>query len=414
MVIDKKKSVGNDQTMWLLVILACALFYIYTSHLLDITIIYGHHVSPYFVKIKYVADVLKLPNIVVFPNNDYSWVSNIFVWAFVKCFLQRGRFLLKRCRYDRRLDGSGVGHMPAMPYSLQAKGGMFDSKCIVEYLDVHNELQTALDNPNSAAAFAVTFLQFYFDEWWQCAGGYHQRWCNDKRHASKVIPKALLKDVPRCWFWFMKESDFAKTFVKRQTAKRRLRYHLSCDANADTLDASFHTVLLCLDRIYAKNVWMFGSRLTIADISLFSWLKSHSAFSLKADNDVRELAPNLYASWKRFDEDPERSLPPSHGECIEIVPELSALLDEAAETLVVYQQANARAFIENKNVREFNEVGMVSFTCTIKNKPFCGVVKSFQVKAWSRIQRAWFALDDRQRTRAFSTLYRKRLQRRAS
>jgi len=371
------------------------LFFLHFFDLNDI--LFGHNASPYFLKIKYCALYYK-KKISYIPEDSNSTIYNLIIYILTKIF-SYGIALNPKCNYHPIYDGKGKGNMPVMPYYITNYGGFFDSKQIIRYWDNEN----LLPNPYSIIKknykkfitptyFLISLFEFYFDEWWQCAGGYHQRWYNSKDISSITVTNSIFEN-------FISKLIFSKNIINHEKKKKkfidrqlsRLEYHLSYDKiSRELLDGSFKNTLKALEKIYEKQSFLLGDKISLADISLFGWMKAQNIFNLKCEKDYKELSPNLYKCWQNFDSNPNL-FNENISEYYISTNILQDFMNEIIQTLLPLQYYNLKEFAKliKNNHKYFNEFGQKKFTCFIKNKSITYFVKSFQAKAWLNIKNNW-------------------------
>lgn len=339
--------------------------------------LFGSPASPYFTKVLYASSHLE-KSLKILPNGEPN-IENVIGW-FLTRLGSKGIGLHKHCRYSKLLDGSGFKNTPVMPYFICEDGIYYDSKRIIERLDGNGKLI-----PYGYRGFIARLLQFYFDEWWQCAGGYHQRWYVNQTRSSINVTG----DIQDFSYQITNKKIPIETLALRQI--ERLDYHLSKDdTSRKVLDRSFENTLTCLENIYQQQ-GSFTGTLTIADLSLFSWMEAQERYALDSSYMFRKHAPSVVKCWENFHNSPKDY----NCENEFSAKVLQGFFQEILKTLFPLQDANEKAYEKEfqAGTRIFNEEGKVTFKCVIYGEEITPYIKSFQVKAWREIKQVWAQLN---------------------
>lgn len=320
-----------------------------------------------------------------------------------------------------------LDELPLVPFLFGPAGeNLYDSTAIGLWLDAGGATRTAPLVPaaDPALAFAVRLVDEALDE----VGLYlvhHQRWVvsardNDagERLAREMRP--LLGPAARV---------LARSFPARQV--RRLPYLLSvarpeaAAAFADLpprlrpparagfpathalLEEAHARLLAALEPLLAVRPFLFGDRFTLADASVYGQLAMNRA-DPSADAFVRRTAPAVHAWVERIARGDFAGHRPDGGLALDRP--VAPLLAWVAATFVPLVQQNHDAFARHRAAGEtrWNEAafdaGRALYDGTLLGRPFRSVAKTFQVRVWRDLRRAWDALAEGERARVTALL----------
>lgn len=320
-----------------------------------------------------------------------------------------------------------LDELPLVPFLFGPAGeNLYDSTAIGLWLDARGATRAAPLVPaaDPALAFAVRLVDEALDE----VGLYlvhHQRWVvsardNDAglRLAREMRP--LLGPAARV---------LARSFPARQV--RRLPYLLSvappeaAAAFADLpprlrpparagfpathalLEEAHARLLAALEPLLAVRPFLFGERFTLADASVYGQLAMNRA-DPSADAFVRRTAPAVHAWLERIARGDFAGHRRDGGLALDTP--VAPLLAWVAATFVPLMQQNHDAFARHRAAGEtrWNEAafdaGRALYDGTLLGRPFRSVAKTFQVRVWRDLRRAWDALAEAERARVTALL----------
>jgi hypothetical protein len=168
------------------------------------------------------------------------------------------------------------------------------------------------------------------------------------------------------------------------------------------LDEAFARLVAALEPVVAAQPFLFGERFTLADASLYGQLAMNRADS-SADARLRRVAPALHAWVDRLAGGEFRGH--RAGAPLALSPAHDALLEWIAAIFVPLMKQNHDAHERHRANGEtrFNEpafdAGRALYDGVLLGHPFRSVAKTFQVRVWRDLLRAWDALPDDARAR---------------
>lgn len=376
-------------------------------------ILWGSELSPFALKIEALLRFAEVP---------FRWLPAGGPGRLARTFDRRRRQVVARRRPLTWPPMSPLDEFPLVPF-LFGPGGetLYDSSAIGNWLatpgTTSTDRATALVPTDPAIAFAVQLADEAFDE----VGLYvvhHNRWVVSARDNDAGI--RLAREMRPLLGPFA--AVVRRVFPARQV--RRLPYLFSVAPPASAwpglparlrpptrrdfppthalLDQAFGELLAAIEPLFATRPYLFGDRFTLADASLYGQLDMNrtdpSAWTL-----IQQRAPAT-AQWigriAAGDFSAHRADAP-----LTLDLSLLPLFDWIARTFVPLMQQNRAAWTDHRARGEtrFNEAafdaGRALYDGVLLGHPFRSVVKTFQVRVWDDLRRAWHALPIDQQAR---------------
>jgi len=376
-------------------------------------VLWGSQLSPY---------ALKVESLLQFAGLGYRWMPadgtfrDALRFAWRRRQLVAGRLPLTWPRMTK------LDEFPLVPFLFGPNGqNLYDSSAIAEWLDTQRPQRGAGTTPflptdDPLLRFAVRLCDEAFDE----IGLYlvhHNRWVVSARDNDAGV--RLARELRPLWGPLAGVAAIA--FPARQV--RRLPYLFSVapgdsrdfddlptrlrpparagfPATHALLDQAFAELLGALEPLLSRQPFLFGSRFTLADASLYGQLGMNRA-DASAHARLARVAPATHAWIERIacgnfqtdTRDGELSLDERH------VP----MLDWISRTFVALMRQNYDAWVRHRAAGEtrFNEAaffaGGALYDGVLLGHPFRSVAKTFQVRVWRDLRAEWEALAQAQR-----------------
>jgi glutathione S-transferase len=306
-----------------------------------------------------------------------------------------------------------LDELPLVPFLFGPQGeNLYDSSAIGAWLDTRGATQDAKLVPaeDPALRFAVQLVDEALDE----VGLYlvhHNRWVIAARDngagarlarelrpllgplAGGVALAFPARQVRRLPYLF----SVAKPDVSWADLPPRLRPppRSGFPPTHALLDELFASLLAALEPLLAARPFLFGERFTLADASVYGQLAMNLS-DPSASELIRRRAPAVHAWLSRLaqgDFSGHRA-----GGTLRLEDAQAKLLAWIAGGFVPLMQQNQTAF-ELQRARgetRFNEAafdaGRALYDGVLLGRPFRSVAKSFQVRVWRDLVRAWHAL----------------------
>ena len=381
---------------------------IYSTILMQNWIVYGSELSPFTLKVLAMCRYKGLPYR-FFPDQG-SNLENM------KIQLRKERLLRGQLPLTSPLM-SAEDEFPLVPFLFGPKGeNLYDSTAIAHWLDESAPLEfmrsPLIPTESAALNFAVSLIDEYADEFGLYLA-HHNRWKFSAK--SNNAGQRLSKELPVLVAPFRKKID--EFFSERQV--RRLPYLFSVapqgytikglaedrqpphidgfPATHDLLEEAFENLLEALEPILTKRSYLFGERVTLADMSLYGQLGMNLS-DPEARAWIARIAPNTLEWLERMHSgDFIRSRTDYE---IVLHEDLAPLLTEICRTFVPLMQQNLAAYNRflSQGEKQFNEAAFEQGRCLYDGKinglAFRHVAKSFQAKIWRVLQQQWYALPD--------------------
>ena len=313
-----------------------------------------------------------------------------------------------------------LDEFPLVPF-LFGPGGenLYDSSAIAVWLDASGSTRAAplLPASDPALHFVVQLVDEALDE----VGLYlvhHNRWVVSARDNDAGVRLArefrpLLGPLAPA---------IARSFPARQV--RRLPYLFSVAppgaAFADLparlrppappgfppthalLDEAFAELLSALEVLLAAQPFLFGERFTLADASVYGQLGMNRA-DPSANARIRSAAPSVHAWVERLARGDFSGHRPDGA--IALRDAHAPLFAWVGATFVPLMKQNYDAWQQHvaRGETRFNErgfnAGRALYDGVLRGQPFRSVAKTFQVRVWQDLRRAWDTLASAARAR---------------
>lgn len=317
-----------------------------------------------------------------------------------------------------------LDEFPLVPFLFGPRGeDLYDSSAIAEWLDAEGlSPSPLLPREDPALRFAVQLIDEALDE----VGLYlvhHNRWVVSARDndagarlaremrpllgpLAPVLGRAFpARQVRRLPYLF----SVAPPGAPFGDLPRRLRPpgRPGFPPTHALLDEFFAGLLAALDPVLATSPFLLGERFTLADASVYGQLAMNRP-DPSAARRIRAGAPAVSAWIERLaqgDFTGHRA-----GGALALGPRHAPLLAWIATCFVPLMQQNHDAFEAHarRGERRFNEAGFDAgsglYDGTLAGRPFRSVVKTFQVRVWRDLRRAFDALDAASRRRLLALL----------
>jgi glutathione S-transferase len=320
---------------------------------------------------------------------------------------------------------SDLDEFPLVPFLFGPRGeNLYDSSAIGAWFDAQglNGAAPLLPAGDAALRFAVQIVDEALDE----VGLYlvhHNRWvvsARDNDAGARLAREFRPLLGPAA-------AAIARSFPARQV--RRLPYLFSVappgDAFADLparlrpparpgfppthalLEEAFAELLAALEALLAVQPFLFGERFTLADASVYGQLGMNRA-DPSAFAAIGRAAPAVHAWIERIARGDFRGHRADGA--IALGDAHAPLLDWIGATFVPLMKQNRDAWQRHVACGEtrFNEsafdAGRALYDGVLRGQPFRSVAKTFQVRVWRDLRRAWDALAPSARARVEALL----------
>ncbi len=373
--------------------------------------IWGSELSPFSLKVKALCEFARVP---------FDWApADVSTATTLRTY--RRVIGLTRGTLDRTYPlNDPLDEYPLVPFLFGDDGSnLYDSTAIAAWLDEqHNRDGRRLIPQDPACAFVARLIDEHFDEFGLYVA-HHNRWVVSAKDndAGDRVGEEFAKGLPR----FARRALGAR-FARRQV--RRLPYLFSvahegfsipgCPASLTPpsragfpathalLDDAFARSLDLLEAILRERPFLFGTRFTVADASVYGQL-AINVHDPSAKAILVERAPAT-GRWVQSLLDGGASRVPDGDEPRpEDLPLLAPLLEEIARLFVPLMMQNEAAYetYRAQGQRRFNEHafdrGQALYDGELAGHPFRSVVKTFQVRTWRDLKSHYAALSDADR-----------------
>ena len=378
--------------------------------------LWGSRLSPFALKVESMLRFARLP---------FRWMPA------QGHFPEALRFAMRRRRVvSRRLPLTfppldALDEFPLVPFLFGPQGeNLYDSSAIGVWLDANGHTKESPLRPGGDAAlrFAVHLVDEALDE----VGLYlvhHNRWVVAARDngagarlaremrpllgpLAPIVARSFpARQVRRLPYLFSVAPD-AATFAELPARLRPPR-RPGFPATHALLDAAYERLLAAIEPLLAAQPFLFGDRFTLADASVYGQLAMNRSDSSAAAK-LRDLAPAVDA-WLARIEGGEFRGHRADG-VLRLGAEQAPLLAWIAELFVPLMQQNHDAFELHgaRGETRFNEVafdaGRALYDGELCGQRFRSVAKTFQVRVWRDLRRAWNALPAAARSRVTALL----------
>jgi len=324
-----------------------------------------------------------------------------------------------------------LDEFPLVPF-LFGPGGenLYDSSAIATWLDEHppqpNErAATLVPTDDPALRFAVRLIDEAFDE----IGLYlvhHNRWvvsARDNNAGARLAremrplfgPLAFLvghffpaRQARRLPYLFsVAPADVAR--FDDLPARLRPPAPAGFPPTHELLEQAFSELLAAVEPVLAARPYLFSTRFTLADASLYGQLGMNRTDPSARAWIARE-APATQAWIERIAQGDFHAHRPDGELCLD--DPLAPLLSWICRTFVPLMQQNYDAWERHRaaGVTRFNEPAFDAhralYDGTLLGRPFRSVAKTFQVRVWRGLRTEWDALGASHRARLESLLPR--------
>ncbi len=367
-------------------------------------VLWGSELSPFSLKVEALCRFAGLP---------LRWLPE------QAGFLEAQRFAARRRAVVRgRLPltwplRTELDEFPAVPF-LFGPGGenLYDSSAVGAWLDRERPGDSPLlPTQDPALHFALRLVDEALDE----LGLYlvhHNRWvvsARDNVAAARLAQefRPLLGPlVPLFRRWFEARQvrrlpylfSVAPSSFQAPGLPRRLRppSRPGFPPTHALLERMFAGLLEALEPVLRTQPFLFGERFTLADASVYGQL-SMNRLDASAWAWIRRDAPSVHAWLERLAAGDFSASRPDGALALDA--DLAPLLRWIATTFVPLMRQNHAAWERHRAAGEtrFNEAafdaGRALYDGELLGLPFRSVVKTFQVRVWLDLRRAWQELD---------------------
>ncbi|HRI49105.1 MAG TPA: glutathione S-transferase C-terminal domain-containing protein [Pseudomonadota bacterium] len=363
-------------------------------------IVYGSELSPFALKVRAMCRSTGLPH-QFFTREASTWEAARVQLR--KELLVRGYLQLTWPQM------TAEDEFPLVPFLFGPDGeNLYDSTAIGYWLDEQSPVK---DRPGSLIArepepvrAAIAVIDEYADEWGLYLA-HHHRWVVSARScnaASRLVDE--LPPIVR-----LGRARIERFFTARQV--RRLPYLFSFappglhiaglpayrqppsrpgfPPTHELLEDALLRLLAALEPVLQRRPFLFGSRFTLADASLYGQLAMNLE-DPEASALIAARAPHTHA-WLRAIYKGE--FPGSEpGAPLSLHEDLRPLFTEIGRTFIPLMQQQLRAYERYRAAGGslYNEAafdaGQGLYDGELDGRPFRHVVKSFQVKTWRNLQ----------------------------
>ncbi|RIL05248.1 MAG: hypothetical protein DCC71_10990 [Proteobacteria bacterium] len=372
--------------------------------------LWGSTLSPFALKVEALLRFARLP---------HRWLPAQGRFAEALRFERRRRRLVRGRIPLTWPSLDPLDEFPLVPF-LFGPGGenLYDSSAIGVWLDAqrHTGASPLVPREDAALAFAVQLVDEALDE----VGLYlvhHARWVVSARDndagvrlagemrpllgpAAQVLARAFpARQVRRLPYLFSVAPPHAG--FADLPARLRPPARAGFPATHALLDDAHARLVAALEPLVRAQPFLFGERFTLADASVYGQLAMNRA-DPSANARLRRDAPALHGWVERLargDFAGQRAAAP-----LALGPQHAPLFAWVGDVFVPLMQQNHDAHRRHAAAGEtrFNEAafdaGRALYDGALLGRPFRSVAKTFQVRVWRDLRRAWDALDAGART----------------
>lgn len=355
-----------------------------------------------------------------FARVDYQWLpadGSVIEGLKVNRRVQRLKAGRLPLTYPPR---DALDEYPLVPFVFGDDGSnLYDSTAIAEWLDDNHGIDTRRLIPrHPACEFVARLVDDHFDEFGLYVA-HHHRWVTSARDndAGQRVADEMVRALPA-----FGRRRFANWFARRQV--RRLPYLFSVASEGyavaglpraltppsragfpqthTLLDQAFERSLDLVENTLREQPFLFGSRFTLADASVYGELGMNTS-DPSAEQVIRARAPTvrrwletIHARGAAAFNDGEEPVPAD-------IQVLAPLLEEIIRIHVPLMEQNERAYERYKAAGQtrFNEPafnrGEALYDGELLGHPFRSVAKTFQVKAWRLLKARYLGLESAHR-----------------
>jgi glutathione S-transferase len=378
-------------------------------------VLWGSELSPFALKVEALLRFTAVP---------FRWLPADGTSVEARRFARRRRRLVAGrlpLTWPRMTE---LDEFPLVPFLFGPAGeNLYDSSAIATWLDAHgphrNQRASALVPPDDAALrFTVRLIDEACDE----IGLYlvhHNRWVVSARDndAGRRLGREMrpllgpLAPLPGYFFparqvrrlpYLFSFADAGSTRFDDLPVRLRPPPRSGFPPTHALLEQAFAELLAALEPLLARRPYLCGTRFTLADASLYGQLGMNRT-DPSARAWIARAAPATQAWIERIARGDFGEHRPDGEPCVDEA--LAPLLGWICRTFVPLMQQNRDAWERHRAAgeRRFNETafdaGRALYDGTLLDRPFRSVAKTFQVRVWSELRRAWDALTVHDRAR---------------
>lgn len=318
-----------------------------------------------------------------------------------------------------------LDEFPLVPFLFGPEGeSLYDSSAIAAWLDARGATGASplLPSGDAATHFAVRLVDEALDE----VGLYlvhHNRWVVSARDNDagarlaremrpllgplspairRSFPARQVRRLPYLFSVAPDGADFRELPVRLRPPRRR-----GFPPTHGLLEALFAELLAALEPLLSVRPFLFGERFTLADASVFGQLAMNRS-DPAADAWIRRAAPAVHAWLARLAGGDFGGHRAEGALALEAAH--APLLAWVGTAFVPLMQQNHAAWVAHAERGEtrFNEAafdaGRALYDGALQGRPFRSVVKTFQVRVWRDLLRAWEELPPPARARVEALL----------
>ena len=314
-----------------------------------------------------------------------------------------------------------LDEFPLVPFLFTDDGSnIYDSTAIAEWLDEHHGTDSRRLIPEDPACELVArLIDDHFDEFGLYVA-HHHRWVTSAKDndAGERVAEEMARALPGPG-----RRQFGRWFARRQV--RRLPYLFSVapagyaqeglpkgltppnrpgfPETHELLNEAFARSLDLVESVLRERPFVFGSRFTLADASVYGELGMNTS-DPSAERIIAERAPTLSAWLERLHGQGANKLEDGDEPAPAHIEALGPLLSEIVRIHVPLMEQNERAYERHRAAGQtrFNEAAFdrdeALYDGQLLGHPFRSVAKTFQVKSWRALKDRYRSLDEADRS----------------
>jgi len=351
-----------------------------------------------------------------FAHVDYDWLPG-------------DGGVIQGLRFNLRVERLKAGHLPLtypprdaldeyplVPFLFTDDGSnIYDSTAIAQWLDDHHGTDSRRLIPrHPACEFVARLIDDHFDEFGLYVA-HHHRWVTSAKDndVAERVANEFAKPLPH-----LARRRFGQWFARRQV--RRLPYLFGVAPQGYSvqglpleltppsrpgfpethtlLNDAFHRSLDLVEGVLRERPFLFGTRFTLADASVYGELGMNTS-DPSAERVIRERAPTLRAWLDTLHRRGASAFNDRDEPTPADIDALAPLLEEIVRIHVPLMKQNERAYerYEAEGQTRFNEAafnrGEALYDGELLGHPFRSVVKTFQVKGWRNLKARYLGLE---------------------
>ena len=351
-----------------------------------------------------------------FAHVDYDWLPG-------------DGGVIQGLRFNLRVERLKAGHLPLtypprdaldeyplVPFLFTDDGSnIYDSTAIAQWLDDHHGTDSRRLIPrHPACEFVARLIDDHFDEFGLYVA-HHHRWVTSAKDndVAERVANEFAKPLPH-----LARRRFGQWFARRQV--RRLPYLFGVAPQGYSvkglpleltppsrpgfpethtlLNDAFHRSLDLVEGVLRERPFLFGTRFTLADASVYGELGMNTS-DPSAERVIRERAPTLRAWLETVHRRGASAFNDGDEPTPADIDALAPLLEEIVRIHVPLMEQNEHAYerYEAEGQTRFNEAafnrGEALYDGELLGHPFRSVVKTFQVKGWRNLKARYLGLE---------------------